>query len=76
MSKFEEGDRVMFAASWLRNTGQLTGEVPFMEGTVTEVEDLLDTDRELVTVDWGEGGVFPSLGANLVRKDRRHLEPA
>lgn len=33
------GDRVAYSANFLRSTGQLTGAVPFMRGTVVRLDD-------------------------------------
>lgn len=49
---FKAGDKVRFSSDWLKSTGQVTGEVPFMRGVVTAVKDLSE-DRQIVTVRWG-----------------------
>lgn len=47
---FANGDRVRYSAQFLRNTGQLTGEVPFARGTV--VGTLEGPGYVLVRVTW------------------------
>jgi hypothetical protein len=47
------GDKVAYAARWVRSTGHQTGDVPFLRGTVTELKPL--GDRTLGTVDWNDG---------------------
>jgi hypothetical protein len=34
------GDRVQFSAKFLRSTGQYTGPVPFLKGTIEEIQPL------------------------------------
>jgi hypothetical protein len=61
-------DRVMFARGFLRSIGAVTGELPFQVGTVDRV------NGRVVYVQWDHGGTSATLAANLVRKDRLHLE--
>jgi len=82
MPQLQQGDRVAFARHWLRSTGNFTGDVPFMRGTVEHVHDLGQGLR-VVTVAWdarlangqiGEACTWKALESNLVRLDRIHLE--
>lgn len=34
------GDTVKYSREWLRNTGQITGDVPFMQGEVVALQTL------------------------------------
>lgn len=80
------GDRVCFARDFLRNTGQFTGWKPFAEGEIVEMH-VLGGGKFLVTVAWDQeralrlSGELPPEGSNilnvnLIRADRKHLEPA
>ena len=55
--RFAVGDRVAYSVDFLRSTGQTTGDVPFLRGTVVEVRRLGDND--LVHVRW-DGGMYGS----------------
>lgn len=62
------GDRVAYSAEFLRDTGQITGPVPTMRGTVTaEVTD--DPHWRLLLVAWDRPANRKShvLDANLAR---------
>lgn len=78
---FVPGDRVMFARSFLRSTGQLTGPEapcafgPFAAGEVREVKVLSRDMPPLVLVHWDDGSERKVLASNLVHANRRHLEP-
>lgn len=63
-SMLKVGDKVRYSSAWLRNTGQITGPVPFMQGVVIDVTKL--GNNQLVSVDWKDGQV-PSrvLASNL-----------
>lgn len=67
------GDDVMYAREWLRNTGQFSGAVPFRCGKIKALQYL--GDRILAYVHWDDGVTGNVLTVNLVRRDRRHLEP-
>lgn len=47
----EIGDKVEFAGDWLRNTGQLTGDVPFMQGEIVDLQPL-NKHNQVATVDF------------------------
>lgn len=47
---FQPGDRVAYAAGFLKSTGQITGHAPFLRGTVRKVEPF--SGYTLVTVAW------------------------
>ncbi len=47
----EIGDKVEFAGDWLRNTGQLTGDVPFMQGEIIDLQPL-NKHNQVATVDF------------------------
>ncbi len=69
MTNFTTGDRVAMRASWLRNTGQLTGPPaptsvgPFARGTVTGTHPL--GARTLVAVRWDDGRESRVISGNL-----------
>jgi len=46
------GDRVGYAAAWLRSTGNYTGALPFARGTVTKLEKFGGPGWALATVKW------------------------
>jgi len=68
--QINQGDFVCYSAQFLRNTGQLTGDVPAMTGVVEEIRRGV-----LATVAWDCGETFPVLCVNLWPIDKRHLEP-
>ena len=73
-SNIEKGDCVMFSRAFLRNTGQFTGPVPFAKGIVSDIIDLGD-DLLIARIRWGDGSTTRANVKNLIRCDRRHLEP-
>jgi hypothetical protein len=72
---FNAGDRVAFAAAFLKSTAQHTGEVPFMRGTVTEQVDH-SPDFRLVTVQWDGRGFSKVLASNLTLVSRIAIDAA
>ena len=68
--KIKNGDHVCYAREWLRNTGQYTGDVPFMRGVVTEIRN-----GYMATVEWDIGETYPVHCANLWPAGKRYLEP-
>ena len=65
MRAIELGDRVAYSAAFLRSTGQHTGRVPFLRGTVRAVEG--NAHWRLCVIDWHDGTVGRVLDANLAR---------
>lgn len=53
--KFQVGDKVCYARSFLQSTGQLTGDLPFARGTVTDVSGL--GGNYLITIDWNDDSI-------------------
>lgn len=49
--RFSEGDRVAYAASFLRQIGCQTGEIPFLRGIVKSTRKI--GQRDYVSVLWG-----------------------
>lgn len=74
MTDLEPGDRVCFSRAFLRNTGQFTGRVPFAVGYIVSLKDLGD-DLVIAFVHWEDGVLGPVNVHNLIRADRKHLEP-
>lgn len=69
------GDRVAFKRSFLRNTGQMTGDVPFARGTITKLVPLGQT--ALAEIKWDSGDVPAKANiANLVLESSLRFEPA
>jgi len=68
---FKVGDRVAFAAHFLRDTQLHTGWAPFARGTVVStVED------PLIAIRWDDrSGTTYANRANLVREDQISTEP-
>jgi hypothetical protein len=55
---FKTGDKVAYAALWLRSTGNITGDLPFLRGSVVSVDDSLSV--QLVTIEWTlQGKPYP-----------------
>jgi hypothetical protein len=70
MKTITVGDRVMFSRKFCQSIGAYTGFFPFAVGTVVAI------DGQFARIQWE--GVDEEKGAlvcNLIRKDRRHLEP-
>ena len=47
---FKVGDRVAYSVAWLRSTGNTTGDLPRLRGTVQAVEPF--GDRQLCAIAW------------------------
>ena len=47
---FSIGDKVAYSVAWLRSTGSITGDIPFLRGTVRTTEDF--GSGQLVTIAW------------------------
>ena len=76
-SDLKPGDRVGFSRTFLRDTGQFTGPVPFLRGVVTKCL----SDGELVWVRWDGTPVRARVVStvnrhNLVLEQNIPLEPA
>jgi hypothetical protein len=71
--EIKTGDRVQYAAKFLRSIGVCTGEMCFAVGTVAEVENHGGTT--LATIDWTIARMprFVNV-ANLVTVGNKHLE--
>jgi hypothetical protein len=52
--KLAIGDRVAYSAAFLRNTGQQTGEAPFVRGIVTALKEYGGGSMILATVEWND----------------------
>jgi hypothetical protein len=52
VSNIQVGDRVAYKASFLRDTGQYTGSVPFARGVVESIKDL--GSLKIAQIDWGD----------------------
>ena len=72
---FKVGDTVHYARAFLRATGQLAGDAPFVRGRIIRLEPI-SKGLDFALVEWQPGAVFPPkvLTSNLVRADRLHLE--
>ena len=72
VSKINVGDRVSYKASFLRSTGQFTGDLPHARGVVTEIKPL--GDNALAVIDWGNPDI-PSrvLVSNLSKVTQRGI---
>lgn len=49
-NKFSIGDRVAYGAAWLRSTGNTTGDLPRLRGTVVEIQPF--SDKQLIVIAW------------------------
>ena len=74
---FAPGDRVAYAATWLKNTGQRTGWAPQARGTVLVVLPPVDGVPSLVQIQW-DGRPDPShvLSVNLTLVSRIAIDAA
>ena len=72
---FAPGDRVAYAAAWLKNTGQRTGWAPSARGTVLSTEPF--EGAALVSVHW-DGSERPVnvLNVNLTLVSRIGIDAA
>lgn len=68
----QPGDRVAYAARFLRSIACHTGPVPFLRGSVTAVRAI--AGMTLATVEWHDGTTDTVNVANIVRVDDMHLE--
>lgn len=74
MTDLKPGDRVCFSRAFLRNTGQFTGRVPFLTGHIVSLENL-GGDLVIAFIHWDDD-VYGRVNVhNLIRADRKHLEP-
>lgn len=60
------GDEVGYAASFLRSTGQYTGNAPFRRGKVVAIDEA-QPNFALVTVEWKDGRTSNALASNLAK---------
>lgn len=75
--KFAVGDRVAFTRSFLRSTGQFTGEAPAMRATVEVIgPEISSAAGHVIQFVTDKGYRHSAIAANLVLVDRLHLEPA
>ena len=71
--EIKAGDRVQYAAKFLRSIGTHTGELCFAVGTVREIERCGGTT--LATIDWTKSRMPRMVNvANLVVVADKHLE--
>ncbi len=71
-AKISVGDRVAYKASFLRSTGQYTGDIPHARGVVTEIKPL--GDNALATIDWGNDEIPAKvLTSNLSKVTQRGI---
>ncbi len=71
-AKIEVGDKVAYKASFLRSTGQYTGDIPHARGVVTEIKPF--GNNELATIDWGNPEIPAKvLVANLSKVTQRGI---
>lgn len=54
---FQVGDRVKYAARFLRAIGCYTGPLPFARGTITEIIAGYDSAGQLAAIDWQSSDV-------------------
>ena len=74
MTEIKVGSRVCFSRTFLRNTGQFTGRVPFAVGSVEALEDL-GGDLVIAFIRWDDGVEGRVNVKNLILSGRKHLEP-
>jgi hypothetical protein len=72
--KLAVGDRVQYAAAFLRSTGMLTGPLPFAKGVVTHIDPTFGGG--LATIQWDTPEAPPRvLVANLKKVGAREANP-
>lgn len=74
MTEIKVGSRVCFSRAFLRNTGQFTGPVPFLTGSVVSLENL-GGDLVIAFIRWNDDVYGRVNVKNLILADRKHLEP-
>lgn len=72
-SPIEVGDEVKYSRTFLRNTGQFSGDMAHDSGIVRKIQPL--GRRALVTVDFASLGTMKVISANLTKRDRLQFEP-
>lgn len=65
--QIKKGDIVRFSRQWLRNTGNIVGDVPLHEGVVVGLGEL-SQGRQVVLVEDAAFGEWKALDANLVKR--------
>ena len=75
MKAFKPGQRVAFSRAFLKSTGQLTGDAPFMRGTVKSCQPI---GRNFYCLIFWDDREKPSgaLSSNLIELEKIHLETA
>ena len=77
MLTLELGQRVAFARTFLKNTGQQVGEAGFLRGTITDIRPFNPKDTScppIVTVEWSDGATYKAVPSALWDADKLHLE--
>ncbi len=71
---FRIGDRVQYARTFLRATGQLAGDVPHASGRIISLQPI-SAALDLAVVAWDRPGIAAKvLTSNLIHANRKHLE--
>jgi hypothetical protein len=72
-AKINVGDEVKYSRDWLRSTSQITGDIPFAKGTVTEIKDYGSTS--IAIIDWGNPEIPSKVNTkNLTLANRPEVE--
>lgn len=67
---FKIGDKVQFARTFLRATGQLAGDVPHASGRVVSLQPI-SAALDLAVIEWDRAGVPAKvLTSNLIHKGK------
>lgn len=75
MKVFKTGQRVAFSRAFLKSTGQIAGDVPFLRGTVQSCQPV--GKLQLCSISWdGIEKAQNVLSCNLILIEKMHLEPA
>ncbi len=67
---FKVGDRVKYAAAFLRSTGMYTGDIPRARGTITALEAF--GTSTLAVIDWGN----PEIPTRVITANLKHEKQA
>lgn len=81
--KFQVGDRVAYGVAWLRSTGNITGNLPRLRGSITELQPFglgqiafIAWDNYRVKSEYRDDGLGHVLTSNLTLVSRIAINSA
>lgn len=54
--KYSVGDKVAYSAAWLRSTGNIAGDLPFLRGTIVAIDSTPFGTVQLCIIHWTLNG--------------------